>query len=174
MLMIGDMQQLPPVVKNEEWNLLKEHYKTAYFFSSLALQETNYITITLHHVYRQRDQRFLEILNKIRDKQTDREVIDRLRERYKPGFKGGDENYINLTTHNAKAKHINETKLDQLKNKKACFKAEIEGNFPEYNYPTEVDLELKVGAQVMFVKNDPDAAKRFYNGKIGTITRLKE
>jgi len=174
MLMIGDMQQLPPVVKNEEWNMLKGHYKTAFFFSSLALQKTNYITITLHHVYRQRDQRFLEILNKIRDKQTDREVIDGLKERYKPGFKGGDENYINLTTHNARAKNINETKLDQLKGKKACFKAEIGGNFPEYNYPTEVDLELKIGAQVMFVKNDPDAAKRFYNGKIGTITELKE
>ncbi len=174
MLMIGDMQQLPPVVKDEEWDLLKKYYKTAFFFSSLSLQKTNYITITLQHVYRQRDQHFLEILNKIRDKQIDREVIDGLKERYKPGFKGGDENYIILTTHNAKAKNINESKLGQLKGGKACFTAEIDGNFPEYNYPTEVDLELKVGAQVMFVKNDPDAAKRFYNGKIGAITELKE
>ena len=174
MLMIGDMQQLPPVVKNEEWNMLKEYYKTAFFFSSLALQKTNYITITLHHVYRQRDQRFLEILNKIRDKQVNQEVIDRLKERYKPGFKGGDENYIILTTHNAKAKNINDTKLNLLKGKKACFKAEIDGSFLEYNYPTEVNLKLKVGAQVMFVKNDPDAAKNFYNGKIGTITELME
>jgi len=174
MLMIGDMQQLPPVVKNEEWNILKEYYRTAFFFSSLALQKTNYVTITLHHVYRQKDQRFLEILNRIRDKQINQEVIDRLKERYKPGFKGKDENYIILTTHNAKAKNINETKLDLLKGEKASFKAEITGNFLEYNYPTEVDLKLKVGAQVMFVKNDPDAAKRYYNGKIGTITKLMD
>ena len=174
MLMIGDMQQLPPVVKDGEWNLLKKYYKTAFFFSSLALQKTNYITITLQHVYRQQDQHFLEILNKIRDKKTDQKVIDQLRERYKPGFKAGDENYIILTTHNAKAKAINETKLRELKRKKACFKAEVNGNFPEYNFPTEVELELKVGAQVMFVKNDPDAEKRFYNGKIGTISEMKE
>jgi hypothetical protein len=174
LLMIGDMQQLPPVVKNEEWHMLSKYYKTAFFFSSLALQKTNYITITLQHVYRQRDPHFIEILNKIRDKQIDQKSVDLLNKRYKPDFKAGDENYIILTTHNAKAKAINETKLRELKGKKANFQALIAGKFPEYIYPTEVSLELKVGAQVMFVKNDPNPEKSYFNGKIGTIILLKE
>lgn len=172
LLMIGDMQQLPPVVKDNEWSLLSKHYKTPFFFSSQALQKSNYITITLQYVYRQRDQHFIEILNKIRDKQMDREAIDNLNKRYKPGFDPGDENYIILTTHNAKAKAINEKKLNALKEKKQCFYAMVEGNFPEYMVPTDPELNLKVGAQVMFVKNDPDAEKRFFNGKIGTVTKL--
>lgn len=172
MLMIGDMQQLPPVVKDDEWALLRRHYKTPFFFSSQALQKSNYITITLQHVYRQRDRHFIELLNKIRDKQLDREAIDLLNKRHKPNFDPGDENYIILTTHNAKAKAINEKKLNVLKGKKSRFYATVEGNFPEYMYPTEPELELKVGAQVMFVKNDPDAEKRFFNGKIGTVTSL--
>ncbi len=172
MLMIGDMQQLPPVVKDDEWALLSRHYKTPFFFSSLALQKSNYITITLQHVYRQRDRHFIEILNKIRDKQMDREAIDLLNKRHKPNFDPDDENYIILTTHNAKAKAINEKKLNALKEKKQRFYATVEGHFPEYMFPTEPELELKVGAQVMFVKNDPDAEKRFFNGKIGTVTKL--
>jgi len=174
LLMIGDMQQLPPVVKEQEWNLLRKYYKTAFFFSSLALQKTKYITITLQHVYRQRDRHFIDMLNKIREKQIDQTLIDGLKERYKPGFDGDDENYIVLSTHNAKAKRINELELSKLKGKCITFKAEIGGNFPEYNYPTETDLELKVGAQVMFVKNDPEAEKKFYNGKIGVITSLED
>ncbi len=174
MLMIGDMQQLPPVVKEQEWYLLRNHYKTAYFFGSLALQKAEYITITLQHVYRQQDQKFLDILNKIREKQTDEQVIRLLGERYKPGFKDEEENYITLTTHNAKARDINESKLGKLKSKKARFTAEVSGIFPEYNYPTEEELALKVGAQVMFVKNDPEAEKRFYNGKIGRVTDIKQ
>jgi len=174
LLMIGDMQQLPPVVKNEEWNMLRKHYKTAFFFSSLALQKTNYITITLQHVYRQRDQHFIDILNQIRDKKIDQKSVDLLNERYKPDFKASDENYIILTTHNAKAKSINETKLADLKVKSRSFYATVIGKFPEYIYPTEVKLELKVGAQVMFVKNDPNPEKSYFNGKIGTITILRE
>lgn len=174
MLMIGDMQQLPPVVKDDEWNLLRKYYETAFFFSSLALQKTNYVTITLHYVYRQRDQHFVEILNKIRDKQMDQQTIDLLNKRYQPNFDAGDENYIILTTHNAKAKAINDKKLVKLKSKKEMFKAEVFGNFPEYIYPTEINLELKEGAQVMFVKNDPEVEKRFFNGKIGTITKLTD
>jgi len=174
MLMIGDMQQLPPVVKDEEWRLLKQHYQTAYFFSSLALQKTNYITVTLQHVYRQKDQAFVEVLNKIRDKKVDQEVIETLNTRYNPEFYSAAENYIILTTHNAKAKVINDEKLTELKEKKESYKAKITGNFPEYIYPTELELELKVGAQVMFVKNDPEHEKRFFNGKIGVITRISK
>ena len=172
LLMIGDMQQLPPVVKGEEWTLLSKFYETPFFFSSRALKKSNYITITLEHVYRQQDQHFIELLNKIRDKKMDREALDILNKRYKPGFDPGDDNYIILTTHNAKAKAINEKKLNALKGKKSHYYATVEGNFPEYMYPTEPELEMKVGAQVMFVKNDPDMEKRFFNGKIGTITKL--
>ena len=174
LLMIGDMQQLPPVVKGDEWELLRKYYKTAFFFSSLALQKTNYRTITLQHVYRQRDQHFIDILNKIRDKKMDEESIALLNQRHKPGFDPKDSNYIILTTHNARAKAINDKKLGELKVKVRSFTALVKGKFPEYMFPTEVELELKVGAQVMFVKNDPEPEKRFFNGKIGTITRFDE
>jgi len=174
MLMIGDMQQLPPVVKDEEWHLLRQHYQTAYFFSSIALQKTDYITVTLQHVYRQKDQSFVEVLNKIRDKKVDTQTIETLNSRFNPDFDSGAENYIILTTHNAKAKVINDEKLAELKGNKGNYKAKITGNFPEYIYPTELELELKAGAQVMFVKNDPEPEKRFFNGKIGVITRISK
>lgn len=174
LLMIGDLQQLAPVVKEDEWNILRSHYETAFFFSSKALQKTQYVSIVLLHVYRQSDQHFLDLLNKIRDSQADRELIDQLNKRYKPNFDPGNENYIILTTHNAKAKQINESKLVRLKTKSVHHGAEVGGNFPEYTFPTEVDLELKKGAQVMFVKNDPNPEKRYFNGKIGTITDFTE
>ena len=174
MLMIGDMQQLPPVVKEDEWELLRKFYQTPYFFSSRALQKAGYTTITLQHVYRQRNEQFIRILNKIRDKKVDEEVITLLNERYQPDFDPGDDNYIILTTHNARAKAINDKKLNALKGKSVRFTATVDGNFPEYMYPTEPELELKTGAQVMFVKNDPDPEKRFFNGKIGNITEIRE
>jgi hypothetical protein len=174
MLMIGDMQQLPPVVKEQEWYLLRKHYKTAYFFGSLALNKSDFVTITLQHVYRQQDQDFLDILNKIREKRIDDQVISRLSERYIPDFRDEEENHITLTTHNAKARSINESKLNELESGVQRFHAKVNGDFPEYSYPTEYDLELKVGAQVMFVKNDPEVDKRFYNGKIGIVTHIGE
>ena len=146
LLMIGDLQQLAPVVKDDEWQVLRKHYKTAFFFSSNALQKTSYISIVLHHVYRQSDQHFISLLNKIRDNQVDSEATELLNKRYKPDFDPGKENYIILTTHNAKAKQINDSKLAELEEKVARYEAEIAGNFPEYTYPTEVDLSLKKGA----------------------------
>lgn len=169
LLMIGDLQQLAPVVKEDEWNILRRHYDTAFFFSSKALQKTNYITIVLQHVYRQSDQHFISLLNKIRDNKIDNDLIDALNKIHKPNFDPGEENYIILTTHNARAKQVNDTKLEAINEKAKQFKAEINGKFPEYSYPTEVDLKLKKGAQVMFVKNDPNPEKRFFNGKIGVI-----
>jgi GTPase SAR1 family protein len=174
LLMIGDLQQLAPVVKEDEWQLLRNHYETAFFFGSKALRKTNYLTIILHHVYRQSDQHFIGLLNKIRDNRIDAEVIEGLNKRYRPDFDPDDENYIILTTHNAKARQVNERKLKKLKKKKVCFTAEVNGNFPEYTYPTDVDMELKTGAQVMFVKNDPNPEKRYFNGKIGTIIDFED
>ncbi len=174
LLMIGDMQQLAPVVKDDEWKILKQYYDTVFFFGSNALNKTNYVSIELHHVYRQRDSRFISLLNKIRDNKIDDETIDLLNSRHTAGSSSDQEGYIILTTHNAKAKNINDSKLHSLPDKPMKFKAEITGNFPEYNFPTEPELILKTGAQVMFNKNDPSVDKQFFNGKIGKIIAFEE
>ncbi len=174
MLMIGDLQQLAPVVKDNEWNVLKEYYDTAFFFSCKALQKTTYISIELNHVYRQSDSKFIELLNRVRGNQLDLDSINLLNTRYKPNFKTEEDGYISLTTHNAKAQNINESKIKKLKGNPHTFMAEITGNYPEYNYPTNSALVLKTGAQVMFVKNDPSPDKLFYNGKIGKVVSIEE
>ena len=173
LLMIGDLQQLAPVVKEDEWNLLKLHYDTPYFFSSHTLQQSEYYTIELTTVYRQRDEEFLKLLNSIRENKVNDMVIQTLNTRYKPYFiPQPEEGYIRLVTHNVQAQSINNAELAQLKEPIHTFTATIEGNFPEYTYPTEKILEFKVGSQVMFVKNDSSGEHRYYNGMIGEITHL--
>lgn len=175
LLMIGDLQQLAPVVKDEDWNLLKPHYETPFFFSSQALKKTQFISIELKHIYRQSDRQFIGILNQIRENRLDSEAIEMLNSRYKPGFDPEkNKGYITLTTHNNQAHHINDVQLVKIKDRKQLFRAEISGTFPEYSYPTDLELTLKVGAQVMFVKNDSSREKRFFNGKIGTVKRIQE
>ncbi|NQU52649.1 MAG: helix-turn-helix domain-containing protein [Bacteroidetes bacterium] len=174
-LMIGDLQQLSPVVKNEEWNLLKREYDTVYFFSSKALRETSYVSIELTHVFRQQDEHFINLLNKVRDNKLDEQALAALNQRHIPDFKPEtNEGYITLCTHNIQAQRINDAKLRLLKSNTKTFTASTDGKFPEYSYPTEFELKLKVGAQVMFVKNDPEQDKRFYNGKIGKITSMDD
>lgn len=173
MLMIGDMQQLAPVVRDEEWSILKQYYDSPYFFSSNSLKITQYATIELKTVYRQQDGRFLALLNKVRENKADDAVLAELNKRYIPGFvppKGED--YISLTTHNIQAQRINDKELDLLTTKAYKFRAEIKDNFPEYSYPTEEVLTVKQGAQVMFVKNDSSSEKRYYNGMIGEVTSV--
>lgn len=175
LLMIGDLQQLAPVVKDDEWSMLGKYYDTMYFFGSHALRQTPYATIELKQVYRQSDERFLNILNKVRANKVDAETLDMLNSRYIPNFQPpkGD-SYIQLTTHNAKAHDINRMKLMMLPGQPYTFKATVEGEFPELSYPTDETLTLKVGAQVMFVKNDSSGGHRYYNGMICTITRFTE
>lgn len=174
LLMIGDLHQLPPVVKDEEWNMLREHYQTPYFFSSLALQQTKPVTIQLKHIFRQSDTMFIDLLNKVRNNRVDAEVLALLNSRFIPDFQPGkDEGYITLTTHNASAQEINTQRLTAIKGDLKTFQAKINKDFPSQAYPTDEVLEVKTGAQVMFVKNDLAPEKRFYNGKIGTITRIK-
>lgn len=174
-LMIGDLQQLAPVVKNEEWNLLKREYETVYFFSSKVLKQTSVVSIELDHVFRQQDDRFIAILNKVRDNKLDKDAADVLNQRFLPDFNpADDEGYITLCTHNVQADRINEAKLRAIHSKAQVFAAKIEGKFPDYSYPTDFELKLKVGAQVMFVKNDPSPEKMFYNGKIGKITDIDD
>ena len=173
LLMIGDLQQLPPVVKQEEWSILKRFYATEFFFSSRALQKSPHICIELKHIYRQKDEDFIQILNEIRNNQLSDQSRRRLNANYKPDFDPSDKDaYITLSTHNRKAEEINELKLEKLEADNMSFTASINGQFPDYAFPTLEELELKKGAQVMFVKNDSQSAKRFYNGKIGMITYM--
>jgi len=173
LLMIGDLHQLSPVVKQEDWQILKDYYPNLYFFNSKALQKTSPVSIELKHIYRQSDTRFIGLLNSIRDNRIDASVLDKLNERHIPDFNPSDEEgYITLTTHNSSAQDINIRKLLQINEKTHKFAAAIDREFPEFAYPTEVNLELKTGAQVMFVKNDTSRDKLFYNGKIGKIVRM--
>ncbi len=175
LLMIGDLEQLAPVVRDDEWQILRDHYENAFFFSSKALQKTNYVSIILEHVYRQSDQRFIDMLNRVRNKNLDPQTIHELNSRFIPGFIGQEtEGYIILTTHNAQANSINKSRLELLDTEKHVFQAEVTGDFPEHSYPTFPALELKVGAQVMFVKNDVSKEKRYYNGKIGIIEEIED
>jgi len=175
LLMIGDLHQLPPVVKDEEWNLLREHYRTAYFFGSHALQQTDTVRIELKHIYRQSDEHFIALLNKVRDNRIDDEVLSMLNSRYIPNFQPKEEDaYITLTAHNASAREINSHKLAELPGKVQQFSASMTGDFPSFSYPTDEVLEFKKEAQVMFVKNDISHDKRYYNGKIGKITKIDD
>ena len=170
MVMIGDLGQLAPVAKDDEWQLLSRFYATPYFFSSLALQRTRYAIVELKTVYRQNDQRFLDILNKVRDNRADTSVLAALNSRYIKGFQPDtDEGYIRLVTHNFQAQRENDRQLDLLPGKEYTYEAKISGKYPEMLFPTEQTLTLKQGAQVMFVKNDSSAEKAYYNGMIGTI-----
>ena len=169
-LMIGDLQQLSPVVKDGEWNLLRPYYDTIYFFSSKAFRESFTISIELKQIYRQQNQKFIDILNEIRNNNISQNSIAELNKRHIPNFIPDDKDgYITLTTHNHQSNEINNNKLSKIKSDSTNFEAIVEGNFSENNFPTLKTLELKVGSQVMFVKNDSNPEKRYYNGKIGEI-----
>uniref|UniRef100_UPI003563FBAB HRDC domain-containing protein n=1 Tax=Bacteroides finegoldii TaxID=338188 RepID=UPI003563FBAB len=175
LLMIGDLQQLAPVVKENEWEMLKNYYETPYFFASRALRETVYMTIELKTVYRQSDTFFLSLLNKIRENQADDEVLNELNRRYQPGFRPRkEEGYIRLTTHNYQAQKVNDNELASLPGQTYSFRAEIDGTFPEYLYPADEVLTIKAGAQIMFLKNDPSSEKRYYNGMIGEVAAVND
>lgn len=175
LLMIGDLNQLAPVVKNDEWDVLRNFYSSMYFFGSNALQQTNYVTIELDKIYRQNSQDFIDILNKVRDNKADRQTFEALNQRYIPNFQPKDKDgYITLTTHNYQANDINQSQLKKLKAKLKKYDAIIEGNFSESMYPADFTLELKEGAQVMFIKNDTSIDKLYYNGKIGRIINIED
>jgi hypothetical protein len=170
LLMIGDLQQLAPVVKDDDNEILKKYYDSPFFFGSRALCSTDYITIELKHIYRQNDQVFIELLNKVRNNHVDTEVLNELNKRYIPDFNpDSDGGYITLTTHNSQAQLLNDSKLEKLPGKPHVFKASVKDEFPEFSYPTASELILKEGAQVMFVKNDLSRDKLFFNGKIGKV-----
>ena len=175
LLMIGDLHQLPPVVKNEDWQLLKVHYDSPYFFDSNAWKRTHPITIELTHIYRQSDRTFIDLLNKVRDNQLDQKILATLNSRYIVNFQPKEaDGYITLTALNRTAQAINQEKLAALTTAKHQFKAKITGEFPASAFPTKELLNFKVGAQVLFIKNDRSAEKRYFNGKIGQITAIEK
>lgn len=175
LLMIGDIQQLSPVVKENDWEMLGKYYDTPFFFGSRALQSTDYVTIELKHIYRQQDLTFIDLLNQVRNNCLDSQSLALLNKRYDPAFSTLEhEGYITLTTHNYQSQALNESRLNQLQGKEQTFTAQITDEFPEYAYPTALELKLKTGAQVMFVKNDISRDKLYFNGKIGKIIAIKE
>ncbi|SDS73325.1 HRDC domain-containing protein [Mucilaginibacter mallensis] len=175
LLLIGDLSQLSPIIRDEEWAMLGRYYTTPYFFSSLVLQKTPFVQIELDHVYRQKEQAFVDILNEVRNQAISPENLALLNARHQVDFRPPAEDpYITLTTHNRIAQQINNELVEALPGQEFEFKATIKGEFPKDAYPTDTELKLKTGAQVMFVKNDSSAEKLFYNGKIGTITRIEK
>jgi hypothetical protein len=175
MLFIGDLMQLPPVVKNEEWDLLSKYYKSMFFFQAQAIKKEPPLYIELSTIFRQEDQAFIDLLNRLRDSKMTQNDWQTLDQYVKPNFKLSDNpGFILLTTHNYKADQVNAASLSALPDAAKYFKAEITGDFPEKIYPVNPNLELKLGAQVMFVRNDPSPQKKYYNGKIGKIEVLTD
>ena len=170
LLYIGDLFQLPPVAGNEEWQLLKDFYRSPFFFDAHVIQQSPPLYIELKKIYRQSDDTFINILNNIRNNCCTETDLTHLHKYYKPGFISlQKENFITLTTHNDKAIAINHAELKKLPGKSYQFKAEINGEFNERSFPAEELLQLKKDAQVMFIKNDSGESRKYYNGKIGTI-----
>ena len=173
-LMIGDIQQLPPVVRESERPYMEQVYSSPFFFNSKVLQRLPYVTIQLEKVHRQSDKIFLDILNEVRSGMPSDAALNELNKRLSPGFRPPEnERWIRLTTHNAQADSVNEAKMNALQTDESTFEAQVEGIFPENAYPAETKLRLKEGAQVMFVRNDTSGEARYYNGKIATVEKVK-
>lgn len=171
-VMIGDLHQLPPVMKDHEWETLQQFYQSPYFFDSLVWQDANPVHIELMEIFRQRDERFIRLLNNIRNREPDEEDFQLLAERYRPHDEP-DDHFILLTTHNYKADQVNQEKLNNTDGKAFSFNANIDGDFPEHMFPCEKVLTLKQGARVMFMKNDTMEGQ-YYNGLTGTVSHLDE
>lgn len=173
LLLIGDLHQLSPVAKQSDWQLLQEHYESVYFFSSHALARTELLTVELNHIYRQTDDRFIRLLNRVRSNRLDATALDELNQRYVENFvPREDQGYITLTTHNNSADATNRSRLHDLPGNEYSFKAAITGEFPDHTHPTPENLVFKIGAQVMFLRNDTSPERRFYNGKIGKVLAI--
>lgn len=174
-LFIGDLLQLPPVVRDEEWRTLRNYYKGKFFFHSHVIEQNPPLYIELSKIFRQTDEQFISVLNNLRNNRITQNDIQVLNQFVQPNFDlKTNKGYITLTTHNNKADNINQQSLDDLEGIKKVYKAEITGDFPDKIYPLEENLELKIGAQIMFIKNDLAFEKRFFNGKMGIVKSLSD
>jgi hypothetical protein len=172
-LYIGDLLQLPPVIRDEEWRTLRNYYKGKFFFHSHVIQQNPPLYIELDKIFRQSDEVFISILNNLRNNQISPADIQALNQYVNPNFDlKANKGYITLTTHNAKADAMNAQALEDLEGKQVVYKPSIVGDFPDKIFPVDEELKLKVGAQVMFVKNDLSFDKKYFNGKMGIIKSL--
>lgn len=171
-LMIGDLYQLPPIVKDHEWNYLKRYYHSAHFFESKVMQTDGFVFIELEKIYRQTDNRFIRILNNFRNNVTTTEDIQALNQYYQPNAGSDNDDVITITTHNYKADDMNRSALSRLGGKAFTFSAEIGGDFPENIYPIPERLELKLDAQIMFIKNDTSGQNKYFNGRIARVVEI--
>jgi hypothetical protein len=172
-LFIGDLMQLSPVIREQEMTVLRSYYNSPYFFEARALKENPPILVELQKIYRQSNQSFIDLLNRLRHNKQTKEDLERLNSHFDPNLDAAkSEGYIHLTTHNKKADIINKTRLRDLEGEANTYYPHIEGNFPENMLPISGELILKTGAQVMFIKNDPTGQGQFFNGKIGYISHL--
>ncbi|MDD2314502.1 MAG: DEAD/DEAH box helicase, partial [Proteiniphilum sp.] len=175
MIFIGDLYQLSPVAKTDEWQILSAYYQGIYFFHSRVMQEAPPVYVEFDKIFRQSDNVFIRVLNEVRNDALSPEGFSLLQSRYEPHFNPSpEENYITLTTHNLSADNINNTELEKITTKAHLFKAVVKGEFPENAFPVEQQLELKEGAKVMFLRNDNETPRRFFNGKIGTVTSISD
>ena len=173
LLLIGDLYQLPPVTKREEWTFLNKAYVSPYFFEAFVVRKNPVLQIELTTVFRQTEPEFINLLNDIRNNQIDENGLALLNQRYDPMFSASAElNPIIITSHNAEANAINKEKLDELSGDEFTFEAEVSGEFRDLSIQAEQSLKLKEGAQVMFIKNDTGEDRKFYNGKIGKVKSL--
>lgn len=173
-ILIGDTFQLPPIADNEQWSILSQFYKTPFFFSSKIIEQNTPLYIELKKIYRQNEQEFIDLLNRVRVSQVNENDFSVLNAKYNPTFSGNGSDYIILATHNNIVNETNLTKLNQLTTELFTYEANVTGTFPDKHKPTDHYLKLKVGAQIMFIKNDTGEYKRYYNGKIGKIKELEE
>ncbi|MGF7231176.1 ATP-dependent DNA helicase, partial [Arachidicoccus sp.] len=173
MIFIGDLFQLPPVVRQDDMRLLSEYYKSPFFFDARALKDFPPLYLELKKIYRQSNEDFIQLLNNVRNNQVSPNDLDILNSFYRPDFSSEEEeDFITLTSHNGIADRINQQALKNLSGKLYCFEALVERDFPERAFPADKILQLKVGAQIMFIKNDKGEDRKFYNGKIGTIDSI--
>lgn len=173
-LMIGDLYQLPPIVKDHEWNVLRNYYRSMHFFEAQALKRDGMVYIELDKIFRQQDDTFINILNNLRNNIATKADIDVLNNYYKPQDQIEQEGVVTITTHNYKADKINQDELDALPGSEFLFEAEVDGDFPESMYPLPQTIALKEGAQVMFIKNDSSGGSEYYNGKLATVDSIDE
>jgi hypothetical protein len=172
-ILIGDTFQLPPIADNEQWSILSQFYKTPFFFSSKIIEQNTPLYIELKKIYRQNEQEFIDLLNRVRVSQVNANDFTVLNAKYNPTFSGSGSDYIILATHNNIVNETNLTKLNQLTTELFTYEANLTDTFPDKHKPTDHYLKLKVGAQIMFIKNDTGEYKRYYNGKIGKIKELE-
>jgi uncharacterized protein YpbB len=170
---IGDLFQLPPVVSSEEWNIMQQHYQSPFFFSAKVIAEAPPLYIELKKIYRQTDEQFIGVLNRIRNNAMSKDDFDFLNSHYRPDFvSGSDDHYITITTHNKRAEAINAAELAKLPGRLCSFQAQVSDDFSDKAFPTDYDLLLKEGAQVMFIKNDSNPERRYFNGKLAVIKKI--